>query len=34
MALAIDQVSPSQRNAFLSELNPEIRNVVIRELGS
>ena len=34
MALAIDQVSESQRNAFLSQLVPETRNMVIKELGS
>ncbi len=34
MALAIDQVSQPQRNNFLSELSPETRNVVIKELGS
>ena len=34
MALAIDQVSQAQRSAFLSELTPESRNIVIKELGS
>ena len=34
MALAIDQVSETQRNTFLSQLTPESRNVVIKELGS
>ena len=34
MALAIDQVSTSKRNTFLNELNPDIKNHVIRELGN
>ena len=34
MALAIDQVEQSKRNTFLSQLAPDVRNVVIRELGS
>ena len=34
MALAIDQVSTSKRNTFLNELNPDIKNNVIRELGN
>jgi flagellar motor switch protein FliG len=34
MALAIDQVDQSKRNTFLSQLPPDARNVVIRELGS
>jgi len=34
MALAIDQVSTSKRSAFLNELNPDVKNHVIRELGN
>ena len=34
MALAIDQVSQAQRSAFLSELTPESRNIVIKEMGN
>ena len=34
MALAIDQVDQSKRNSFLSELDPDTKNSVIRELGS
>ena len=34
MALAIDQVSGSIRNAFLNQLAPDVKNNVIRELGS
>ena len=34
VALAIDQVSTSKRNTFLNELNPDIKNHVIRELGN
>ena len=34
MALAIDQVDQSKRNSFLSELEPDTKNAVIRELGS
>ena len=34
MALAIDQVTPDTRNAFLNQLSPEVKNNVIRELGS
>ena len=34
MALAIDQVDQSKRNSFLSELKPDTKNAVIRELGS
>ena len=34
MALAIDQVSGSTRNAFLNQLAPDAKNNVIRELGS
>ena len=33
MALAIDQVDQSKRNSFLSELEPDTKNAVIRELG-
>ena len=34
MALAIDQVNPSRRNSFLNQLAPDVKNNVIRELGS
>ena len=34
MALAIDQVNQSTRNSFLSKLAPDVKNIVIRELGS
>jgi len=34
MALAIDQVDQPKRNAFLNELAPDVKNTVIKALGS
>ena len=34
MALAIDQVDASKRNSFLSQLAPDAKNAVIKELGN
>jgi len=34
IALAIDQVDQSKRNSFLSQLAPDVKNTVIREMGS